>query len=174
MVYFPELNPITFSPSPLTLLLIQLATMGGLQTLDEGPEHGLALTSEYRTAVWMGPAQYFDSRCMTLSSTYKVSAKVKLIHKDTGAYMSCVPGSNTSCPKLTMKYESGAWQDIHEGWLPLGQPATWDASGAWNTIEYQFTVSQEVADAGSVLMYSSCTDLNALIVLDDVSVQKIP
>ena len=90
------------------------ATMGGVVARDESASgQGLAITSNYRTAYWMGPSQYFDSRCMTIGTTYRVSTKVKLIHKTTGEPLNCDFAAGT-CPKFIMKYESGAWEDIDE------------------------------------------------------------
>ena len=149
------------------------ATMGGVATTDESASgQGLAITSEYRTANWMGPCQYFDSRCMVEGSTYTVSAKVKLVHKTTGEALTC--GSVEGfCPKWNMKIESGAWEDINEGWFGMAWSDGWDSSLEWNIIERDFTISQQVAAAGSALMYSECGNMDALMVWDDVSVHRI-
>jgi len=150
------------------------ATMGGVVTIDESASgQGMAITNEYRTAFWMGPAQFLDSRCMTVGNSYKISAKVKLINKTTGTQMNC-NAQDDACPKLTMKYESGAWEDINEGWQGMtARYSHWDSTSEWNTIEGEITISQQVADAGSVLMYSECGVLDALMVFDDVSIHRI-
>ena len=120
----------------------------------------------------MGPAQYLDSRCMIAGNKYKVSAKVKLIHKTTGDPLTC--GSTGGyCPKFIMKIESGAWEDYDEGWSYMGGVPEWDSSLEWNTIEHEITISQAMAAAGSAVMYSECENLDALMVFDDVSVQRI-
>ena len=142
--------------------------MGGLQVIDDG--NNKALTSEYRTASWMGPAQFIDTRCMVLGATYSITADVKLIHRDTGAPISCDPSaSSNTCPKLTMKGESGAWEDTNEFWHHMGTVSTWDQGGGWNQITHSLTVSQAMVDAGSILIYSESSDMDALIVLDNVS-----
>ena len=150
------------------------ATMGGVAVIDESASgQGFAITSEYRTAEWMGPSQYFDSRCMTVNASYKVSAKVKLIDKTTKDLINCNPHDG-SCPRLTTKLESGAWEDTNESCIGIGgKDAYWHSSLEWNTFEYEFTISQVVADAGSVLMYPECPNLDALMVFDDVSVHCI-
>ena len=151
------------------------ATMGGVVTRDESASgQGLAITSSYRTAEWMGPSQYFDIRCMILGARYRLSTKVKLVHKDTGAPLQCDSSLGGDCPKFTMKYESGAWEDIDEGWVGLGgRDDYWDTGLEWNTFSYEFTVSEQMANAGSHLLYSECRLLDALIVFDDVSVQAM-
>jgi hypothetical protein len=150
------------------------ATMGGVVSRDESAYgQGLALTSEYRTASWMGPAQYVDSRCLPVGAKYNVSAKVKLINKSTGAPVDCDP-SNNKCPKMIVKLESGAHQERDQVWKWIaGFPSTDDwVADDWNVISGTFTVDQAVADAGSTLVYfESETYVDVLMVIDDVSIQ---
>ena len=75
---------------------------------------------------------------------------------------------------VLLKLESGAWEDTNESCIGIGgRDAYWDSSLEWNTFEYEFTISQVVADAGSVLMYPECPNLDALMVFNDVSVHCI-
>ena len=150
------------------------ATTGGVVTVDESASgQGLAITSEYRSAEWMGPSQFFDTRCLVEGDRYRVSTKVKLIHKDTGAPLNC-DSTGGGCPAFTMKISDGVWEDVNEHWSGIGgRDNYWDASLEWNTFEYTLTITEEMAKAGSALLYSECSNLEALIVLDDVSVQKI-
>ena len=152
------------------------ATMGGVVAIQDTPTNK-ALTSEYRTSYWMGPAQFFDSRCMVVGAKYTVSAKVKLVDKDDASVLiDCDPdepdGTKYTCPKFVMKGESGAWEDTNQFWIFMGTPTTWDNAG-WNDIVYSFTITQQMADAGSILLYTESRNLDALMVFDDVSVSLV-
>uniref|UniRef100_A0A7S1V714 CBM-cenC domain-containing protein n=1 Tax=Grammatophora oceanica TaxID=210454 RepID=A0A7S1V714_9STRA len=145
--------------------------MGGLAIVSEGSANtNQALTSEYRTADWMGPAQYLDTRCLTVGKTYTVSAQVKVV--ENGVNFNCDPPSSTTsqCPRLTIKLEDGTWQDENEHWQNIGDVSSAWSSEEWNMIEGTLTVSQAIADAGSVLVYSEGPPPGAMMILDNVSI----
>lgn len=158
-----------------------LATMGGLVSRDESASgQGLALTSQYRTATWMGPAQYFDTRCLVLGARYSISYKAKLISASDGSPIDCDP-LNDTCPKLIGKTESGAHQERDPHWKLLARfpsDGVWVADD-WNTITGTVTIDQSIVDGGSTEGYFECktlyaADLNGvssqvLMVIDDVS-----
>ena len=160
-----------------------LATMGGVETRDESASgQGLALTSQYRTSWWMGPAQYFDTRCLVLGARYSISYKAKLIAASDGSPIGC-DASTDSCPKLIAKTESGAHQERDPHWKLLARfpsDGEWIADG-WNTVTGTLTVDQIIIDGGSTEGYFECrtvyaTDLNGetsqvLMVIDDVSIE---
>ena len=149
------------------------ATMGGLLSVDESASgQGLALTNEYRTAYWMAPAQYLDTRCMVEGTHYSVSAKAKLVSKSTGAPVDCNAAAGM-CPKLIVKVESGAHEKYDEYWhLIASPPATWVAED-WNTLSGYLIVHSHLASAGSILVYFESNTVNggdAMLYVDDVSI----
>lgn len=157
-----------------------LATMGGVESIDDTSSsgQGLALTSMYRTATWMGPAQYLDTRCLVLGATYTVTYKAKLVSSSDGSPIDCDPALD-SCPKLIGKMESGAHEERDEHWKLFARfpsDGVWVADD-WNTVTGSITADQIIVNADSTEAYFECKTLYApdgsqvLIVLDDVSIQ---
>lgn len=156
-----------------------LATMGGLEIRDENSSgQGLALTNMYRTSFWMGPAQFFDTRCLVFGARYSVTYKAKLISRSDGSPVDC-DALDDKCPKLIGKLESGAHKEREKHWMILASFPTdsvWVADG-WNTVSGAMVVNQRMADAGSTETYFECKTLytsdgsQVLMVIDDVSVR---
>ena len=162
-----------------------VATMGGLESRDESSSgQGVALTSEYRTSSWMGPSQYFDTRCLVLGARYSISYKAKLVAAPDGSPVNCDPSNDQdACPKFIGKTESGAHQERDPNWKLLARFPTdgeWVADG-WNTITGTLIVDQPIVDGGSTEGYFECKTVYAsdgngdtsqvLMVIDDVSIR---
>ena len=120
----------------------------------------------------MGPAQYLDTRCMTLGTTYSVTAKVKLVSKTTGEGVACQLGPDYTCPKIILYLESGAHEDRDKAWNLVGSVSNDWVTDGWNTLQGSFTVQEHYVAAGSVMIYFEAKEYeDALIVIDDVSIQ---
>mmetsp|Transcript_29790 Transcript_29790/g.44184 ORF Transcript_29790/g.44184 Transcript_29790/m.44184 type:complete len:1743 (-) Transcript_29790:270-5498(-) len=151
---------------------------GGVQLYSPGyGGTGHAISSVDRWGAWQGPAQFWDTRCLVADIEYEVLAKVKL--EENGTPVQCNPNIKElvgydACPRMAMRVRTLTGHSIGDVVnttyvYPLGQtvlPVTAD----WNTIHGYFTVTDEIANGDSVLVFFEKARVGVNIIVDEITV----
>mmetsp|Transcript_81410 Transcript_81410/g.217728 ORF Transcript_81410/g.217728 Transcript_81410/m.217728 type:complete len:1270 (-) Transcript_81410:160-3969(-) len=99
-----------------------------------------------RNRYWTGPAHKWrdglDFQCLTQGTTWKFSARMKLVDKETGKGASCNTGSTAEgemCPRVTLVLRDKSWT-LHTVYVRgFNNGDNWDADG-FNAFEGYWTI----------------------------------
>jgi hypothetical protein len=123
-----------------------------------------------RKSVGDGLYQNVDDRCFILGSSWKLSARMKIVSRSTGAAVACDPLSTTNpsaCPTVRLTgYKAGAL--VVEDTYYTNNLVPWTAS-MWNDYKVSFTVSTVLADCDRVWIGIRQYNLDWDLVVDDLS-----
>ena len=117
-------------------------------------------------------AQYFDTRCLTLNAgrQYEITAWVKLVDENSGEVHICDP-EEEDCPQVGLYGETSEGEYWDE--QPVATLIPYIRDGDYQMVQGLFDVTDEIADASSVLLYIRRHTRRLTMFVDNVSV-RIP
>ena len=144
-------------------------TAGGIEVAEGG------LSSQFREYSSWGISQFLDTRCMVLDRVYTLSASIKLINQDGSSYI-CVQGkvayNYSRCPKAQLRSRVGTTDRV-DSYLTIATDINTSNTGDWDTMVGTFTVTEEQANAGSVLLAWYDTPAHVKVILDNITLSCV-
>ena len=135
-----------------------------------------ALKVSSRSNVGDGLAQVVDHRCLESGSTWRLTARMRLIHRGLGTPVACDPSStrlDTGCPPVRVvgHDEDGIRQ--FEGKFNMNSSGqSWQAE-SMNAYEVDIPVSSELASCHRVMVSIRTYNLAWDVVVDNLSLTQV-
>mmetsp|Transcript_6779 Transcript_6779/g.10293 ORF Transcript_6779/g.10293 Transcript_6779/m.10293 type:complete len:559 (+) Transcript_6779:40-1716(+) len=147
-------------------------TAGGIETVAGGANGtAFALSNQFRSYSSFGIAQYLDTRCMVVGRQYQLQAYVQLINTtdDNNNPFTCTPGNNAEapCPEAHVKRRVGTTDPINS-FQTIGVMTSWIVE-EWNLMQGTWTITEEDAAAGSILLAWHRTPAHVQVILDEMT-----
>jgi hypothetical protein len=117
-----------------------------------------------------GMHQFVDARCLELNSRWKLTAKMRLVHKVTGAGVTCDPADARivpGCPPIRLAGWNGNSKTTDQK-VQMSNRITW-AANAFNPYEAEFTVNSALANADRVAVAIRQYNFDWDLIVDDIA-----
>lgn len=123
-----------------------------------------------------GIHQFIDPRCLMAGTTWKLSARMRLVSKTSGQGVTCEPSDQTrfvsACPPVRIfPWTSGA-KGEEQAFYMTNSP-NWSAN-SFNDYEVEFTVNNTLANSDRVSIGIRGYNTDWDVVVDDLSLRPVP